>query len=160
MLTIQIICVGKMSQKWFQIGTEEYTKRLSAFDRVVITEISEHKITEDSDFNRQEAIKKEGEQILRILNESPNAYKVALCVEGKEVSSEELADLILKTKNNFSKVVFVIGGSTGLAEEVKKACSLKLSMGKMTFPHQMARMILMEQLYRAETINMGIKYHK
>ena len=160
MLTIQIICVGKMSQKWFQIGTEEYTKRLSAFDRVVITEISEHKITEDSDFNRQEAIKKEGEQILRILNESPNAYKVALCVEGKEVSSEELADLILKTKNNFSKVVFVIGGSAGLAEEVKKACSLKLSMGKMTFPHQMARMILMEQLYRAETINMGIKYHK
>lgn len=160
MLTIQIVCVGKMSQKWFQIGAEEYIKRLGAFDRVVITEIPEHKITEDTDSNRQEAIKKEGEQILRVINESPNAYKVALCVEGKELSSEELADLVLKTKNNSSKMVFVIGGSAGLAEEVKKMCSLKLSMGRMTFPHQMARMVLLEQLYRAETINMGIKYHK
>lgn len=160
MLTIQIVCVGKMSQKWFQIGAEEYIKRLGAFDRVVITEIPEYKITEDTDSNRQEAIKKEGEQILRVINESPNAYKVALCVEGKELSSEELADLVLKTKNNSSKMVFVIGGSAGLAEEVKKTCSLKLSMGRMTFPHQMARMVLLEQLYRAETINMGIKYHK
>ena len=160
MLTIQIVCVGKMSQKWFQIGAEEYIKRLGAFDRVIISEIPEYKITEDTESNRQEAVKKEGEQILRIINESPNAYKIALCIEGKEFASQELADLIQKTKNNSSKMIFMIGGSAGLSEEVKKACSLKLSMGKMTFPHQMARMILLEQLYRAETINMGIKYHK
>ena len=160
MLTIQIICVGKMSQKWFWAGAEEYKKRLGLFDRVIITEIPEHKITSDSDANRQEAVRKEGDQILRYLSESPNALKIALCVEGKECSSEELAELIEKAKNNTSKIVFVIGGSAGLSDEVKNACSIKMSMGKMTFPHQMARMIILEQLYRAETINNGITYHK
>ncbi|MBR0343253.1 MAG: 23S rRNA (pseudouridine(1915)-N(3))-methyltransferase RlmH [Oscillospiraceae bacterium] len=160
MLTIQIICIGKMSQKWFQAGAEEYKKRLRAFDKVVIIEIPEYRITEDSEANRHEAVRREGEQILRLINENPNALKIALCVEGKEYSSEELAGLLQNTKNTTSKIVFVIGGSAGLSEEVKKACSVKLSMGRMTFPHQMARMILLEQLYRAETINMGIKYHK
>ena len=160
MLTIQIICVGKMSQKWFQSGAEEYKKRLGAFDKVIITEIPEYRITDDNETNRHEAVRREGEQILRTVNESPNDLKIALCVEGKEYSSEELADLIQNAKNTSSKMIFVIGGSAGLSEEVKKSCSIKLSMGRMTFPHQMARMILLEQLYRAETINMGIKYHK
>lgn len=160
MLTVQVICVGKMSQKWFQSGAEEYKKRLGAFDKVVITEIPEHRITSDSEANRQEAVRKEGEQILRAMSDSPNALKIALCVEGKELSSEELADLILKTKNTASKIIFVIGGSAGLSEDVKSACSIRMSMGRMTYPHQMARMILLEQLYRAETINNGITYHK
>ena len=160
MLTLQIVCVGKMSQKWFQAGADEYRKRLGAFDKVIITEIPEHRIANDSEANRQEAVRREGEQILRVLSDSPNALKAALCVEGKEFSSEELAELILKTKNTSSKIIFVIGGSAGLSEEVKNACSVRMSMGRMTFPHQMARMILLEQLYRAETINNGITYHK
>ena len=103
MLTIQILCVGKMSQKWFQSGADEYKKRLGAFDKVVVTEIPEYRITEDSETNRLEAVKREGEQILRLINESPNALKIALCVEGKEYSSEELADLLQNTKNTTSK---------------------------------------------------------
>ena len=149
MLTIEILCVGKMSQKWFQDGLEEYRKRLGAFDKVQITEIPEHRVTSDGEALRKEAVEKEGEQILRVLQEAKKARAVALCVEGKEYSSEELAGLI-----------FVIGGSDGLSDSVKKACAVRMSMGRMTFPHQMARMILMEQLYRAETINAGMKYHK
>ena len=160
MLTIQIVCVGKMSQKWFQAGLNEYQKRLGAFDRIIITEIPEHKVTEDSNSQREEAIRKEGEQILKVLSSAPKAKKVALCVEGKEFTSEQFALLVEDAKRETSKLIFVIGGSAGLAEDVKRACEIGLSMSKMTFPHQMARMILMEQLYRAETINSGMKYHK
>lgn len=160
MLTIEILCVGKMSQKWFQDGLEEYRKRLGAFDKVQITEIPEHRVTSDSETLRKEAVEKEGEQILRVLQDAKKARAVALCVEGKEYSSEELAGLIRETKQDFSRLIFVIGGSDGLSDSVKKACAVRMSMGRMTFPHQMARMILMEQLYRAETINAGMKYHK
>ena len=160
MLTIEILCVGKMSQKWFQDGLEEYRKRLGAFDKVQITEIPEHRVTSDGEALRKEAVEKEGEQILRVLQEAKKARAVALCVEGKEYSSEELAGLIRETKQEFSRLIFVIGGSDGLPDSVKKACAVRMSMGRMTFPHQMARMILMEQLYRAETINAGMKYHK
>ena len=160
MLTIEILCVGKMSQKWFQDGLEEYRKRLGAFDKVQITEIPEHRVTSDSETLRKEAVEKEGEQILRVLQDAKKARAVALCVEGKELSSEELAGLIRETKQDFSRLIFVIGGSDGLSDSVKKACTVRMSMGRMTFPHQMARMILMEQLYRAETINAGMKYHK
>ena len=160
MLTIEILCVGKMSQKWFQDGLEEYRKRLGAFDKVQITEIPEHRVTSDSETLRKEAVEKEGEQILRVLQDAKKARAVALCVEGKEFSSEELAGLIRETKQDFSRLIFVIGGSDGLSDSVKKACAVRMSMGRMTFPHQMARMILMEQLYRAETINAGMKYHK
>ena len=160
MLTIEVLCVGKMSQKWFQDGLEEYRKRLGAFDKVQITEIPEHRVTSDSETLRKEAVEKEGEQILRVLQDAKKARAVALCVEGKEYSSEELAGLIRETKQDFSRLIFVIGGSDGLSDSVKKACAVRMSMGRMTFPHQMARMILMEQLYRAETINAGMKYHK
>ena len=160
MLTVQILCVGKMSQKWFQSGLEEYQKRLGAFDKVIVTEMQEYKVAEDTDARREEAIRKEGEQLLRVLSEYPKARKAALCVEGKQYSSEDLALLLRDAKNESSRIIFVIGGSAGLSEEVKKACDLRLSMSRMTFPHQMARMILMEQIYRAETINQGMRYHK
>ena len=131
-----------------------------AFDKVQITEIPEHRVTSDSETLRKEAVEKEGEQILRVLQDAKKARAVALCVEGKEYSSEELAGLIRETKQDFSRLIFGIGGSDGLSDSVKKACAVRMSMGRMTFPHQMARMILMEQLYRAETINAGMKYHK
>lgn len=160
MLTIEILCVGKMSQKWFADGFEEYRKRLTAFDTVRVTEIPEHRVSSDSEALRREAVEKEGEQILKVLREAKKAKAVALCVEGKQYSSEELASLIRETKQGCSRLIFVIGGSDGLSDAVKNACALRMSMSRMTFPHQMARMVLAEQLYRAETINSGMKYHK
>ena len=160
MLDIEILCVGKMSQKWFSEGFEEYRKRLSAFDRVTVTEISEYRITDDTDSARAEAVKREGETLLRHLRKDGRSVKVALCVEGREYSSEELAQLLEKTRQETSRIVFVIGGSVGLSEEVKKECQVRMSMSRMTFPHQMARMILTEQLYRAESIVSGMRYHK
>ena len=139
MLNIEIMCVGKMSQRWFSDGFEEYRKRLSAFDKVTVTEIAEYRISDDTD---------------------SRSVKVALCVEGRQYSSEELALLLEKTRQETSRIVFVIGGSAGLSEEVKKECTVRMSMSRMTFPHQMARMILAEQLYRAESINSGMRYHK
>ncbi|MBP0968957.1 MAG: 23S rRNA (pseudouridine(1915)-N(3))-methyltransferase RlmH [Oscillospiraceae bacterium] len=160
MLTIELLCVGKMSQKWFSDGFDEYRKRIGAFDRLTVTEISEYRVTDDSDSSREEAVRREGEVLLRHLKGQDRAVKVALCVEGKIFSSEELAELLSETKKESSKIIFVIGGSGGLSDSVKKECHVKLSMGRMTFTHQMARMILAEQLYRAESINSGMKYHK
>lgn len=160
MLNIEILCVGKMSQKWFSDGFEEYRKRLSAFDRITVTEIPEHRITDDTDSAREEAVRREGEALLKRLGTDSRAVKVALCVEGREYSSEELAGLLEKTRQETSRMVFVIGGSAGLSEEVKRECGIRMSMSRMTFTHQMARMILAEQLYRAESINSGMRYHK
>ncbi len=160
MLTLEIICVGKMSSRWFSDGLDEYVKRLGAYDRVVITELPEHRISRDTPSARAEAIEKEGEQIAKKLLSAERSLKVALCVEGKLYSSEELAGLLEKAKQEYPKVVFVIGGSAGLSDKVKSMCDIKLSMSPMTFTHQMARMILAEQLYRAESINNGGKYHK
>ena len=160
MLNIDILCVGKMSQKWFSDGFEEYKKRLGSFDRITVTEVPEYRISEDNEASRREAVRREGEALLKVLKSDPRAVKVALCVEGKMYSSEELAQLISKTKQEASKMIFVIGGSAGLSEEVKAECQVRLSMSRMTFTHQMARMILAEQLYRAESINSGMKYHK
>ena len=160
MLNIEILCVGRMSQKWFSDGFEEYRKRLSAFDKVTVTEISEYRITDDTDSARAEAVKREGEVLLRHLREDGRSVRVAMCVEGKQYSSEELAQLLEKTRQETSRIVFVIGGSAGLSEEVQKECQVRISMSRMTFPHQMARMILAEQLYRAESIVSGMRYHK
>ena len=160
MLNIELLCVGKMSQKWFSDGFDEYRKRIGAFDRITVTEISEYRVTDDSDSSREEAVRKEGEGLLRHLRGQERAVKVALCVEGRIFSSEELAELLKDTKSKTSKIIFVIGGSGGLSDDVKKECHVKLSMGRMTFTHQMARMILAEQIYRAESINAGMKYHK
>jgi len=160
MLNIEILCVGKMSQKWFSDGFDEYKKRLGAFAKVSVTEISEYRISDDTESARKEAVKREGEAILKALRAGGRAVRVALCVEGKLYSSEDLAELLEKTKQESSRIVFVIGGSAGLADEVKSECQVRMSMSRMTFTHQMARMILAEQLYRAESINSGMKYHK
>ena len=160
MFGLEIICVGKQSADFFRDGTQEYVKRLGAYDRVTVTELPEYRIGRDTEAARREAVRREGEEILSRLQSRPRALKVALCIEGKQVSSEELAELLERAKAEQGSAVFVIGGSAGLSEEVKKACDVRMSMSRMTFPHQMARLILAEQLYRAESINNGGKYHK
>ena len=141
MLTVTVIAVGNLKESYLREAIKEYEKRLTAYCRLRILEL------------------KDNTPILPHLPE--RAYTVALCVEGKQKSSEELAALIdQKASEGFSEIAFVIGAFDGLPEEVKAACKFRLSFSKMPFPHQLMRVILLEQIYRAFTINAGTKYHK
>ncbi len=159
-MNIHIICVGKLKEKYFKDACEEYKKRLSRFAKIKITELSDEPIPEKASAAEEEVvIKKEGEKILSLL--SPNDTVIALCVEGKQMSSPNLAqyisDCALRGKSN---LVFIIGGSLGLWEKVKERCALRLSFSEMTFPHQLMRVVLLEQVYRAFKINANESYHK
>ena len=141
MLTVTILAIGNLKESYLREAIKEYEKRLTAYCRFRMIEL------------------KDNTPVLPHLPE--RAYRIALCVEGKQKSSEELAALIdQKATEGFSALVFVIGAFDGLAEEVKAACHLRLSFSKMTFPHQLMRVILAEQIYRAFTINAGSQYHK
>lgn len=161
MIRINIICIGKIKEKYFNDGIDEYAKRLSAFCKFSVTELAEEKIRSNTPNPSQikEVIEAEGKRIMQKIGVSD--YVAAMCIEGKMMSSEELA----KTLDNIavigkSTVDFVIGGSYGLSDSVKSRADLRLSMSRMTFPHQMARMILSEQIYRAFEISSNGKYHK
>lgn len=161
MLRINIICIGKIKEKYFTDAIAEYSKRLSSFCRFNILELPEEKIRSNEPNPSQiaEVLDAEGKRILQKISQSD--YVIAMCIEGKMLSSEELS----KTLDNAaavgkSTVDFIIGGSYGLSGEVKSRADLRLSMSKMTFPHQMARMILSEQIYRAFEISTNGKYHK
>ncbi len=161
MLKINIICIGKIKEKYFTDAIAEYSKRLSAFCRFNITELGEERIKSNSPNQSQknEVLNAEGKRILQKI--PPSDYVVAMCIEGKMLSSTELSQTIEKAMlNGKSTIDFIIGGSYGLSDEVKSRADLKLSMSKMTFPHQMARMILSEQIYRAFEISTNGKYHK
>ena len=144
MQNIDLICVGKLNAKYFAEGVAEYQKRLAAFASFRIIELPEEKIEEKnaSDAVVKKALEKEGKAILSSVRKG--AAIVAMCIEGSGAGD----------------VAFVIGSSHGLAEEVKRAAALKFSMGRITMPHQLARLVLTEQIYRACTINAGMKYHK
>ena len=156
MQNIDLICVGKLNAKYFAEGVAEYQKRLAAFANFRIIELPEEKIEEKnaSDAVVKKALEKEGKAILSSVRKG--ASIVALCIEGKQISSEELAQFLADRAGSGA----VIGSSHGLADEVKRAAALKFSMGRITMPHQLARLVLTEQIYRACTINAGMKYHK
>lgn len=161
MLRINIICIGKIKEKYFTDAIAEYSKRLSAFCKLSIIELPEERIKSNSPNDSQilEVIEAEGKRIAQKIGVSD--YVAAMCIEGKMLSSEELS----KTLDNIavvgkSTVDFIIGGSYGLSAEIKKRADLRLSMSRMTFPHQMARVILCEQIYRAFEISTNGKYHK
>lgn len=160
MLKVSIICVGKLKEKYLKDAVSEYSKRLQSFCKFEIIEVDEEKTSDapnDSQINN--ILTCEGRRILSKLDRS--ARVVAMCIEGKQKSSVELAEYLSDTAvNGISSIAFVIGGSWGLSDEVKKRADLKLSMSEMTFPHQLARVMLCEQIYRAFSINSGIKYHK
>ncbi|MED3791054.1 23S rRNA (pseudouridine(1915)-N(3))-methyltransferase RlmH [Niallia alba] len=159
-MNISIVTVGKLKEKYLKLGIDEYTKRLSSYSKIEIIEVPDEKAPEIlSDAEMLQVKKKEGE---RILSKVPtDAHVIALAIEGKQKSSEELADTIDKLGTyGKSKVTFIIGGSLGLSDEVLKRADDKLSFSKMTFPHQLMRLILVEQVYRAFRINRGEPYHK
>jgi len=159
-VNISIISIGKLKEKYLKVGIDEYLKRLSSYAKVEIIELSDEKAPEELSQAEMEQVKqKEGERILAKI--SQDTYVIALAIDGKMKSSEELADSLdkLATYGN-SKIAFVIGGSLGLSNEVLNRANEKLSFSKMTFPHQLMRLILLEQVYRAFRINRGEPYHK
>ncbi|GLH63968.1 23S rRNA (pseudouridine(1915)-N(3))-methyltransferase RlmH [Parageobacillus sp. G301] len=157
---IHIISVGKLKEKYLMQGIDEYKKRLSSYAKVDIIEVPDEKAPEHLSEQEMEQIKqREGE---RILAKIPNdAYVIALAIEGKMKSSEQFAASIDKLATyGKSKIAFIIGGSLGLSKQVMQRADEALSFSKMTFPHQLMRLILLEQIYRAFRINRGEPYHK
>jgi 23S rRNA (pseudouridine1915-N3)-methyltransferase len=152
--------VGKLKEKFYREAVEEYTKRLSAYCKLELVELPEVKLPQSpSQGEIDAALAKEGDAIRAKIPQ--NSSVVALCVEGKPRSSEELAGLIRTWEHTAAKhLVFVIGGSYGLHPSVKAGAWLKLSMSPMTFPHHLARVMVLEQIYRAFKINEGSSYHK
>ena len=159
-MNISVITVGKLKEKYLKQGIGEYVKRLSAYAKIDIIEIPDEKAPETlSDMEMLQVKAKEGERILAKI--SDDTHVIALAIEGKMKSSEELADTIDKLATyGKSKIAFVIGGSLGLSADVMKRANDTLSFSKMTFPHQLMRLILVEQIYRAFRINRGEPYHK
>lgn len=161
MQNIDLICVGKLNAAFCSAGVEEYRKRLSAFCNFRIVELPEETIHEKNAGRAviEKALEKEGNAILG--NVRRGAALVALCIEGRQLSSEELAAFTAdRALQGCGDIAFVIGSSHGLSPRVKEAAMLKFSMGRITLPHQLARLVLAEQIYRAFTINNRIKYHK
>jgi 23S rRNA (pseudouridine1915-N3)-methyltransferase len=159
-VNILIIVVGKLKEKYLKIGIDEYLKRLSSYAKLDVIEIPDEKAPEELSAAEMEQVKqKEGEKILAKI--SKDTYVIALAIDGKMKSSEELADSLDKLATyGKSKIAFVIGGSLGLSNEVLKRADEKLSFSRMTFPHQLMRLILLEQVYRAYRINRNEPYHK
>ena len=159
-MNITIITVGKLKEKYLKQGIDEYLKRLTAYAKVEIIELPDEKAPETlSDVEMLQIKDKEGERILSKIN--PDAHVIALAIEGKMKTSEELADTIDKLGTyGKSKITFIIGGSLGLSQEVMKRADEALSFSKMTFPHQLMRLILVEQIYRAYRIIRDEPYHK
>lgn len=160
MLNITVLAVGTVKETYLRDAIREYSKRLSAYCRLTFVECKEERLPDSpSPAEIRTAIVREGERLLASVPK--RAYVVALCIEGKELSSEELADRISAiTAGGYSELVFVIGGSDGLSDAVRERADLRLSFSRMTFPHQLMRVILTEQLYRAMNILGGGKYHK
>ena len=160
MVSIHLICVGKLKEKHFAAACGEYEKRLGPFCRLTVTELAEERLPDDpSRAQIEAALEKEAAAIEAKLPRGGTV--IALCIEGKELSSEALTETMARFAAQGSpQFTFLIGGSFGLAERVKARADLRLSMSPMTFPHHLARVMLLEQLYRAYQIQSGTNYHK
>ena len=158
-MKVSIICVGKIKEKFYTDAISEYAKRMKRFAEFQITEIPDERIPDNASEKEKEAIKScEGEKILAKIK--AGSYVISLCIEGKTLSSAELAHTINNAYQTTSHIVFIIGGSLGLSDAVKAKSSLRLSFGRMTLPHQLMRVVLSEQIYRSFMINSGSMYHK
>lgn len=158
-MNINIICAGKIKEKYFTAAIAEYSKRMSRFAKFSITELPDEKIPDNASEKEEKAIKdKEGKAMLSKIKDSD--YVIAMCIEGRQLDSVELSEKIEKISMSSSSIVFVIGGSLGLSDEVKKRADLRLSFGKITLPHQLMRVVLCEQIYRAFKISRNETYHK
>ena len=159
-MKISILCVGKVKEKFYREAIDEFTKRLSRYCKLEIIEVSDEKTEEQSSETEIRLVKeKEGERLLKNLKE--DAYVIALCIDGKQLDSEELSEKMEKLGiQGVRHICFIIGGSLGLSDAVVKRADFKLSFSKMTFPHQLMRVILLEQIYRGYRIMNHEPYHK
>lgn len=152
MLNVRLICVGKLKEKFYLEACREYEKRLSTLCKLEILQL-------DEEPDRPGALAKEAEKLRASI--PAGSYVIAMCIEGKELSSEGLADKLQQLQNTgVSRLCIVIGSSRGLDEDFKKEAGLRLSMSPMTFPHHLARVMVLEQIYRGLSILAGSKYHK
>ena len=159
MINVTLIAVGKLKEKYLRDAVAEYFKRLGAFCKINIIEIDEEKVGDNpSKAQIDNVLEKEGQRIIKKIPKSSSV--ITLCIEGKEYSSEELAKKIADISMTSSHITFIIGGSLGLSDTVKSKSALRLSFGKMTLPHQLMRVVLLEQIYRAFKINNNESYHK
>lgn len=158
MLHLTVVAVGKQKEPWMRQGTEEYLKRLGAYCAPRVLEVEEYRLPENpGPAQIQKGLAEEGRRILEKLGKTPYA---ALCIEGREFSSPEFAEWLGERQQTDGSLGLIIGGSYGLSREVKEGACLRLSLSPMTFPHQLFRVMLLEQLYRAFSILGGGKYHK
>jgi 23S rRNA (pseudouridine1915-N3)-methyltransferase len=159
-MRITVLCVGKVKEKFYTQAVEEYAKRLSRYCKLEIIEVPDEKTPDEAGENQMEKIKeKEGERLLAHIKDG--SYVIALAIQGTEMNSEELAARIDKLGvGGTSHIVFVIGGSLGLSRGVLSRADFQLSFSPMTFPHQLMRVILLEQIYRSYRIICGEPYHK
>lgn len=159
-MKVKIIAVGKLKEKYLKDGIAEYGKLMSRFAKFEIVELADEKTPDNaSAAQNQQIMEKEGKRILAKISERD--YVIVLAIEGKQLSSEAFSQVIADaTLRGYSDIVFVIGGSLGLADKVKKRANLRLSFGLLTLPHQLMRLVLSEQIYRAFMIQQGSPYHK
>ena len=160
MLNIKLICVGRLKEKFYTGAANEYLKRLAGYSKTEVAEIPEYRLSDKpSEAETALALEKE---FLAIESKIPaGATVIALCVEGREMDSVELSKLLTDAAvSGPSKLCFIIGGSNGLHDDIKSMAGIRLSLSRLTFPHNLARVILLEQLYRGFKIAEGGKYHK
>lgn len=159
-MNIDIICIGDIKEKYLKDAIKEYEKRIRPYSNLNIYELNEAKLSNNpSDKDIIQAMDKEAEAIIQKIN--PRSYVIPLCIEGKQLDSEDFSKKIEDiTIEGYSDITFIIGGSNGLAKAVKTKANHKLSFSKMTFPHQLMRVILLEQIYRAFRIMKNEPYHK
>lgn len=161
MLNVNLITVGKLKESYLRDACAEYQKRLQAFCKLNIVELNESRLPDSpSEKEIKTALSNEGKAMMSLLSGN-GCYNITMCIEGKQLSSVKFAEKLEKISvDGKSTVNIVIGSSFGIADEIKAMSDFKLSMSEMTFPHQLARVMLLEQLYRAFQINSGGKYHK
>lgn len=156
MLKINIVCIGKIKDKYIKDGISEFVKRISRYANLNIIELSE----EDDNKGVENAILKETERIINTIIKKNQSYNILLDLKGKMKSSDEMAIELEKISLQSSEINFIIGGSNGVGDELRKIVDFKLAFSYFTFPHQLMRLILVEQIYRWISINKNIKYHK
>ena len=159
MLNVKFITLGTLKEAYLRDAAAEYEKRLGGFCRFESIQLKEERLSDDpSESEIKSALAKESEKILSLI--PARAYVVAMCVEGKQLSSPELADKLEEISARTSDICFIIGSSFGLSDTVKQRADLRLSISKLTFPHQLMRVVLLEAVYRAFNIQKGTRYHK
>ena len=156
MIRINVVCIGKIKDRYIKEGIAEFSKRLSKYIKLDITELAE----EDDNKGIENAINSETERIINAISKKNYSYNILLDLNGKMLSSEEMADKIEKISITNSEINFIIGGSNGVNDNLRKIIDFRLCFSPMTFPHQLMRLILTEQIYRWISINNNIKYHK